>query len=66
MSKQEIITEDMKKRWKKKIQFCIDYYHRLNAWEQAFIDDTEIYFARHNYLTWKHSKKLNEIYERIL
>lgn len=65
-----MISEDTKEKWKNKINsiyraFEVDQIE-LNEWESAFIESLyERVFNQNRDLSWKQTKILNRIYEKI-
>ena len=63
MSK-ENITQVMKDKWKKQIEYCIEKQERLNNWEIEFISSIYKYLENNNELSIKQSFTLNKIYNK--
>ena len=62
------MTEKLRRTWQSKIDTVIESHNmgctELNDWEREFIDSLERRLSEGKDLTWKQSKKLNQIYEK--
>ena len=64
MSK-ETITEEMIDRWDKQLDYCVENSSRLKGWEEEHISSYYKYFSDNGKLTWRQSKVLRQIYNRL-
>lgn len=59
----------LKETWEFKIKTIIQAYGEccinLSSWEESFLDSIEIQIAKGKDLSWKQSKCLNAIFEKI-
>lgn len=62
------MNEELRVKWQSKIETIIESYNmgctELNKWEMEFLDSLERQLSEGKELTWKQSKKLNQIYEK--
>lgn len=59
------MSEEIINRWEEKINYCITFSNGLNDWEAKFIDSIVIHFDTYNSLTFRQSKKLNQIFDKL-
>ena len=60
-----MISKETRQKWKDKVKECIENVHKLNDWENEFIDSIEIRLSKQEDLTHKQSKVLNRIFPNL-
>lgn len=61
----ENITQEMIDRWNKQLEYCIENQHKLNEWEEEFVDSVSKYLSDNKKLKFKQSCVLRKIYNKL-
>ena len=64
MSKENIPQERIDE-WNKQLEYCMENDSRLQDWEREHVDGYSKHLSDYGYLTWRQSKTLRQIYNRI-
>lgn len=59
------ITDQMRRKWDKRIAFCIEHPKPLNDWETFFVDSLEHRRSDGKDLSFRQVQKLYQIFKKV-
>lgn len=59
------VTDEMREKWRHRVNFCKKHPNKLNDWMLGFIDSLDAQLSSGRDLSLKQSFKLGEIYHEI-
>lgn len=59
------ITPQMRRKWDKRIAYCLEHSEEMNEWEVSFINSLEVQRAAEKDLSFRQVQKLYQIYKKV-
>ena len=59
------ISNQTRRKWAKRVVFCLEYQNLLTDWELGFIEKMDILLDQNVDLSLRRSFKLGEIFKRV-